>query len=261
LGRCRKGEQFHPGGYDVDIVVTGFPGKSVCHGYLGWSSMVLLHGKDRIVAVDTGNMSMRGMLSERLRERGLAGKDVTDVLLTHSHHDHAINWTMFSKAQIVIGDVELDWAVKQPWGETAVPELYARELNNWPTVLRAKDGDEVLPGITTYHAPGHTPGCMIYVLRGEKHDVIFTGDAAKNRAELVSGKVDMTYDHNVSEASIRMIWEHWKKRPGTILVPGHDLPLRQENGVVTYIGEHEAAIEAWFGDSLESKTVFQLTVH
>jgi hypothetical protein len=27
--------------YDLDIVVQGFPGKSVCHGGLGWSSVVL----------------------------------------------------------------------------------------------------------------------------------------------------------------------------------------------------------------------------
>jgi len=28
--------------YDLDIVVQGFPGKSVCHGGLGWCSVVLL---------------------------------------------------------------------------------------------------------------------------------------------------------------------------------------------------------------------------
>jgi len=26
-------------GYDIDIVVQGFPGKSVCHGGLGWSTV------------------------------------------------------------------------------------------------------------------------------------------------------------------------------------------------------------------------------
>jgi hypothetical protein len=30
------------GGYDIDIVIQGYPGKSVCHGGLGWSSVVLL---------------------------------------------------------------------------------------------------------------------------------------------------------------------------------------------------------------------------
>lgn len=30
--------------YQLDILVQGYPGKSVCHGGLGWSTIVLLHG-------------------------------------------------------------------------------------------------------------------------------------------------------------------------------------------------------------------------
>ena len=68
--------------YDLDIVVQGFPGKSVCHGGLGWSSVVLVRAQDRIVLVDTGNISMRTMLIKRFAERGLKPSDITDLLLT-----------------------------------------------------------------------------------------------------------------------------------------------------------------------------------
>jgi hypothetical protein len=78
--------------------------------------------------------------------------------------------------------------------------------------------------------------------------VIFTGDAAKNRAELVSGLTDMTYDAAVSKASIDAIWAMWRKRPGNIVVPGHDVPMVLENGATKYIDKREAAISAWFGD-------------
>src|SRR5690606_32814711 len=125
---------------------------------------------------------------------GLRPDDVTDVLLTHSHYDHSINWTLFRHARIAIGGGELDWSVEQPWGETPVPELYVRELQSWPTLARLSDGEEALPRITAHAAPGHTPGHLIFVLAGHEHDVIFTGDAAKNRAELVSRETDMTYD-------------------------------------------------------------------
>ncbi len=37
------------GEYDIDIVVQGFPGKSVCHGGLGWSSVVLIRAHGRIL--------------------------------------------------------------------------------------------------------------------------------------------------------------------------------------------------------------------
>ena len=131
---------------------------------------------------------------ERLGRHGLKPADVTDLLVTHAHHDHCINWTLFSRARIVVGAAELAWAVQEPWGETAVPELYVRELQTWPTVHKAKDGEEVLPGVTAHIAPGHTPGHLMYVLSGRDREVIFTGDAAKNRAELVSGHADASYN-------------------------------------------------------------------
>jgi len=38
----------------------------------------------------------------------------------------------------------------------------------------------------------------------------------------------MTYDAKVSAASIDKIWQLWRARQGTILVPGHDLPMTLE---------------------------------
>ena len=246
--------------YDIDIVVQGFPGKSVCHGGLGWSSVVLLRAHDRIVLIDTGGFSMRAMLIKRFAERGLKPTDITDLLLTHSHHDHSVNWTMFPKARIVIGANELEWSLEEPWGIGPVPELYVRELNTWPTVHKAADGEEVFPGITAHLAPGHTPGCMVFVLHAGERDVIFAGDAAKNRAEMVSGTTDMTSDAAVSGASIEAIWKLWRTRPGNILVPGHDVPMMLEDGKPKYLDKREAAIRAWYGDDMETTTLFKLTV-
>lgn len=245
--------------YEIDILVEGYPGKSVCHGSLGWSSIVLLRGHGRIALIDVGAFGIRKTLIERLAEHGLRPADVTDVLLTHSHYDHSINWTLFRHARIAIGDKELDWSVEQPWGETPVPELYVRELRSWPTLARLSDGEEVLPRITAHAAPGHTPGHLIFVLAGHEHDVIFTGDAAKNRAELVSRDTDMTYDPAVSAASIEKIWEVWRRREGTVVVPGHDLPMVLPNGVPKHLGTREAAIQAWMGDGLDQTVIFRLS--
>jgi glyoxylase-like metal-dependent hydrolase (beta-lactamase superfamily II) len=141
-----------------------------------------------------------------------------------------------------------------------VPELYVKELKSWPTLVSVEDGDTVMPGITAHVGPGHTPGCLVYVLSGKERDVIFTGDAAKNRAELISGDTDMTYDPAVSRATIDMIWEFWRRRPGSILVPGHDLPMTQEGGRTQYIGKREAAITTWYGDDMDTTTLFELTL-
>lgn len=247
-------------GYDIDIVIQGYPGKAVCHGGLGWSSVVLLRGHGRVALIDVGSFGLRPLLKPRLAARGLEPKDVTDVLLTHSHHDHSVNWPLFRHARIVIGADELAWSLDQPWGETPVPEFYVRELEAWPTVHRAQNGEEVFPGITAHLAPGHTPGCLVYVLKGSSHDMIFTGDAAKNRAELISRDTDMTYDAAVSAASIEMIWSHWRRRPGSIVVPGHDVPMVLDNGKPHYIGKRDSAITAWYGDDMETTTLFKLTL-
>lgn len=246
------------GGYEIDIVVQGFPGKSVCHGGLGWSTIALLRGHGRVALIDVGSFNYRKLLLERLGARGLKPADVTDVLLTHAHYDHAINWVMFPNAKVYIGDDELAWAVKEPFGLTVVPELYVRELDASPQLRRVRAGEEIMPGVHVHDAPGHTPGHLIFVASGGERDVIFTGDSAKNRTELLTRGADMTYDAAVTRRSIENIWEIWRKRPGNIVVPGHDMPMALDHGQPRYIEERQAALTAWFGDTLEKTTLFEL---
>ena len=82
--------------------------------------------------------------------------------------------------------------------------------------------------------------------------MLFSGDAAKNRAELLSGQVADTADAAASHASLQRIWAWWRKRPGTLLVPGHDLGMTlDDTGAPVYVGERRAAINAWFGEDLQ----------
>ncbi|WP_051988542.1 MBL fold metallo-hydrolase [Bosea sp. UNC402CLCol] len=243
---------------NLDLVICGFPGKSACHGGLGWSTVALLRHGERIALVDAGNFGMRKLILEQLGQRGLKPAQVTDLLLTHSHYDHSVNWTLFRDARIVVGAVELAWALDEPWGETPVPELYVRALNDWPTCEKVADGAEVFPGMTAHLAPGHTPGCLVFHWRTPTRDIIFTGDAAKNRAELVSGDTDMTYNAAISRASIEMIKERWRARPGTVVIPGHDLPMVLVDGKPQYLGKRKAAIRAWFGDNMTTLTELDL---
>ncbi|HEX4260851.1 MAG TPA: MBL fold metallo-hydrolase [Acetobacteraceae bacterium] len=248
------------GGIAIDILVTGYPGKSVCHGGLGWSTIALLRGAGRIALIDVGGFAQRSLLIDGLARHGLRPGDVTDVVLTHAHWDHAINWVLFPRAEVWIGDAELDWAVGQPDGETPVPELYVRALRDLDRCRLVRPRQTVPPGLLAHAAPGHTPGHLVFVLDMGRYDVIFTGDAAKNRAELLSRTADMTFDPAVSRASIEHIWALWHARPGSILVPGHDTPMRLDPaGMPVPLGPREAAIDAWFGDDLDSTTRFRLT--
>jgi glyoxylase-like metal-dependent hydrolase (beta-lactamase superfamily II) len=247
------------GGWDLEILVNGYPGKAVLHGGLGWSTVALLRGHGRVVLLDGGGYGLRKPLAEHLKRRGLSPGDVTDLLVSHAHHDHVVNWPMFRQARIWIGRVELAWALGVAWGETSVPEHAVEALSRWPTLRPVDDGDQVLPGITAHLAPGHTPGHLVFAVAGEDgRDCLLLQDAAKNRVELTTRATDMTYDPAVSRATIDRIWDMARARPGCLLVPGHDLPLVIENGVVRAIGRQQAAIRAWFGDTLEQTTRYDL---
>src|SRR5258708_11363595 len=189
---------------------------------------------------------------------GLGFAAVTLVILTHTHFDQSLNWILFRQARIVICARELACSLNEPWGEGPVPELYMRELENWPSLHPVASGQECMPGLKAHAAPGHTPGHLVFVLEGKERDAIFTGDAAKNRAELLSRKGEATYDAALSAASIERIWQLWQKRPGSVLVPGHDLPMTQRDRHIAYIGKREAALKARFGQDIETTALIEL---
>lgn len=249
---------FELGDYRIDVIVHGFPGKSVCHGPLGFSTIALVRHKNKVALIDVGGFGQRLILLDRLKELGITPESVTDILLTHSHFDHAINWVAFPEATIYISAEEMDWAKSQPRGRTYVPELYVEALSKHDKLKLIANGDTGFPGIRAIATPGHTPGSLVFVLDAGSIDVVFTGDACKNRAELMSRSADMTFDKHATEDSIKKIWAEWKRRENGVLIPGHDLPMIMRNEAIQYIGSREAAIKAWYSDDLNKTTIFSL---
>jgi N-acyl homoserine lactone hydrolase len=247
--------------YQLDVLVQGFPGKAICHGGLGWSTITLLRSPERRILIDVGAFGIRKPLEKQLRTYGVAADEITDVVLTHAHYDHSVNFVLFPKATVWIGGEELDWAAAQTPGFNPLPELYVRELKIDPRVRTVRPGEEFLPGLTAHVAPGHTPGSLVFYLATTPSPVVFTGDAAKNRAELLSGNVDASEDEAASRASIATIWKLWRAVPDTLLVPGHDLCMTlDEGGRPVYVGERRAGISAWFAQTLDQTTDFTLVV-
>lgn len=245
--------------YQLDLLIQGFPGRAVCHGGLGWSTVSLLRGHGRVALVDVGAFGVRRELAKQLQAQGVKPEEVTDVILTHAHYDHAVNFILFPNATVWIGDEELTWAASQTPGFNPLPELYVRELLRLERVRRMVPGDEPLPGLQALAAPGHTPGHLIFKLIANQPPVIFTGDAAKNRAELLSGEVDATANAQHSSETLAMIWAHWRAVPGAVLIPGHDLSMQLDaQGQPEYIGERKAAIAAWFSESIHTMTTINL---
>lgn len=243
--------------WQVEVLVQGYPGKSPEQGGLGWSTIALARGHGRVVLLDTGRVGVRGRLFAQLAARGLGRGDVTDVLLTHLHYDHAENWQCFPDALVHAPGAELDHALAQPVGEPLWPDFCLRELARSPRLRRIGEGPLDLPGIACFEAPGHSPHHLVFVLEGAP-PTLFAADVAKNRAELATGRADMSLDPALHARSIARLLAEWRARPGAVLLCGHDLPMVLRAGVPTPLGAQRNAIEAWLGDSLEAVTRFPL---
>lgn len=244
--------------FDYHIFVQGFPGKSSTHGGLGWSTISLVTGENQNIIIDVGGFGVRRHLLKKLDDKGLSPSDISIVLLTHTHWDHCVNWTLFPNATIVVGRVDMEWGLNEPPGGWEVPELYVRELNSSPKIRLVDHGEEIIPGIVAHQTMGHTPGHLAYSVDNGDYDLIFSGDAAKNKAELLSNDVDMTLELSESRKSIDYLWGLWKRKTDNILIPGHDIPMKLMNGRPSYLQKREADLQCWFSDTLEDYTTIEL---
>src|SRR5919197_1534282 len=86
--------------YELDVLIQGFPGKTAYHGGLGWSTVGLLRGEGRTVLIDTGGYNCRDLLVSKLRGLDLEPAGVTDVVLSHCHWDHILNFPLFTSATV-----------------------------------------------------------------------------------------------------------------------------------------------------------------
>lgn len=243
--------------YTLDVLVSGFPGKSSSHGGLGWSSVCLLRNDKRAILVETGPPAYIPILHEKLSRLGLTPVDISHVLITHLHWDHVGNFTMFPRAKVVTSETELRWGEAQPPGTTFVPDLHIRALADSPRTCLVRGTQEFLPGISALETPGHTPGHVAYFATAVGGNIIFAGDSVKNRYELATGNVDSSMNIDDSRASVALLKTMMEQDPSTVMIPGHDVPLSLRDGVVHTESDQRADLSVFLntGIGAESRTI------
>jgi glyoxylase-like metal-dependent hydrolase (beta-lactamase superfamily II) len=128
-----------------------------------------------------------GKLPANLKAAGIDPADVTHIVLTHMHPDHAnglvdaAGGAVYPNAEILVHAQELDfWMTETNWVESdAVKRTRARnKLNMKPyleRIRRMHDGEEVL-GCVPLLAPGHSPGHTCWRIGAGRDAFIAWGD-------------------------------------------------------------------------------------
>ena len=135
----------------------------------------------------------------RLKGLGLRPEDITLVVNSHLHFDHAGNNGAFPKASFVVQAEHLAFAKGKP----NFPGVYwdIPELTYVPVGGRSR----VAAGIEVVPTPGHAPGhqSLVVDLR-ETGRVVLTGDAAFTRANLERGEIP-AMDQAAAKESLALI--------------------------------------------------------
>lgn len=124
-------------------------------------------------------------LEAQLALAGLTPKDIHYVIVSHMHMDHIDNIHLFQDtAEFFVHEEEMKFACLSVCRSTNPVDhgWYIREevlapVKKWNYITQDQ---EIFPGITAIHLPGHTPGTMGLILELESGNVICVADAIYN---------------------------------------------------------------------------------
>ena len=173
----------------------------------------------RRVLMDTGfadnGPATTGRLLQNLAAAGLKPEDIDTVLISHYHGDHInglrtkAGQLVFPKARILVPAPEHAFWMDDA-RMSAAPEPQRGAFQNVRRVFgglsaeqlgRFEPGAEVVPGIGSMAAYGHTPGHTLFTVRAGSQSFIYAADLT-NVPELFARSPDwaVTFDMNAEEA-------------------------------------------------------------
>lgn len=179
----------------------------------------------RLGSVDSGSDAEGTRLKAALARRGKTASDVSVVLLTHGHDDHAGGAVAFPQATVYALAPDVD-AVRR-----------RRDVSGarGQTIAAVANAPLDVGGVTVqvFGLPGHTRGSAAYLVRG----VLFLGDSAQSQRDGTLGpNTIMTEDGDATVGSLRVLAE--KVRAGAFGIRhvafGHSGPLEGADALLTW---------------------------
>lgn len=171
-----------------------------------------------------GNPEQR--IDRQLAKLGYRPEDITHVILSHTHSDHAGGLYLFPQAKFFAGPGELQWQAGHGPSTSHLfnPTDFSDEVKgfDWNTV-QAPSHDLFGDGsIIMHHTPGHTPGELSALVRLPSQNIILTGDTVHLREAVEWDEVDPSdWDYDEERASIAKL-KHLRDTEQASLWIAHD---------------------------------------
>ena len=198
----------------------------------------LIRGDGRTILLDSGfyrEDRMRPNLVDYIRPddavrlAGIEPEDVTDIILSHAHWDHAGGVSLFPNATVWIQRDEYTYYTGDAWQEGGRRQGDREDMlhlveRNMDGQVRLIDGDdrEILPGIRVYTGARHTYASQ-YVRVDGRTPFVLASDNCYLYRNLETGMPVATFSPEDRPANVAA-FERMKELAGSIerVIPGHD---------------------------------------
>jgi len=223
---------------DIELLFTGLA--ATADKFLfGTSTVAVVRTERELIVFDTGPYAYRPILQGRLRRAGIDPAEVTKVVLSHLHWDHAANADLFAAADVLVHTRELEAADRTIGRDWAIPEYTVRALRRLR--LRPVSTEiELAPDLRIVELPGHTPG-SIGLLVGDK---LLAGDAVGSAREAATRQPG-AYAGGEEDALASL---DKALAISEIVYPGHDRPFRVRPPIA-HISDYELRIRLFIDPS------------
>ena len=203
--------------------------------YVGnnWVGAYLLASDDGLALIDTTMQPQVYLVLENIRKLGFDPADIRKILISHMHYDHTGNNGLFPNARYHLQDAEMNFVTgrcmchAQARGGFMIEDVVAMVRRLYDGHLCFHDGDEELfPGITLHHMPGHTRGLQAVSVKTKRGTVVLASDAAHFYAHIRQRRVFPFVD---SITDVLEGYNKLEKLAPTLdhIVPGHDPLITQ----------------------------------
>jgi glyoxylase-like metal-dependent hydrolase (beta-lactamase superfamily II) len=140
-----------------------------------------------LALIDSGIEANAALVNEQLRELGLDPGRLHAILLTHGHADHCLGAERLrasTGAKIYAGAMDCPPLRAGKPREAFFSTFHMPDVAIHPTTIDVElsDGDSIEVGDTRFKAiaaPGHTPGCICFLLERDGKRILFTGDVVQ----------------------------------------------------------------------------------